>query len=111
RSAGNLQRAIPLYEQNLTDSLRVLGDDHPNTLNSRNNLAYAYRSAGNLQRAIPLYEQNLTDSLRVLGDDHPNTLTFSNNLASARQEAEAVQHGSAATSATEAVPQEPFTAD
>ena len=40
--------AIPLYEQTLTDSERVLGADHPNTLTSRNNLAYAYQTAGRL---------------------------------------------------------------
>ncbi|WP_326787698.1 FxSxx-COOH system tetratricopeptide repeat protein [Streptomyces sp. NBC_00151] len=111
QSAGDLGRAIPLYKQTLTDRVRVLGEDHPNTLTSRNNLAGAYQSAGDLGRAIPLFEQTLTDRVRVLGEDHPNTLTSRNNLASARQKAEAVQHGSTATSATEAVPQKPSTAD
>ncbi|MGM7443127.1 tetratricopeptide repeat protein [Streptomyces tunisiensis] len=111
RSAGDLGRAIPLSEQTLTDSIRLLGEDHPNTLTSRNNLAGAYWSAGDSGRAIPLFEQTLTDSIRLLGEDHPNTLTYRNNLASARQKAEAVQHGSTATSATEAVPQESSTAD
>lgn len=62
------------------DTLR--GPDHPDTLTSRNNLAYAYESAGDLGRAIPLYEQNLTDTERILGPDHPDTLTSRNNLAS-----------------------------
>ena len=48
QSAGDLGRAIPLYEQTLTDRERVLGPDHPGTLTSRNNLASAYRSAGGL---------------------------------------------------------------
>ncbi|MGA5040169.1 FxSxx-COOH system tetratricopeptide repeat protein [Streptomyces capoamus] len=108
---GNLRRAIPLFEQTLTDSIRVLGNDHPNTLTCRNNLANAYESAGDLQRAIPLFEQTLTDRIRVLGNDHPDTLASRNNLAYARQQAEAVQHGSTATSATEPVPQNPSTAD
>ena len=73
--------AIPLYQQTLTDSERVLGADHPDTLTSRNNLAGAYESAGDLGRAIPLYQQTLTDRERVLGADHPNTLTSRNNLA------------------------------
>ncbi|MFB6954545.1 tetratricopeptide repeat protein, partial [Streptomyces niveus] len=60
--------------QTLTDSVRLLGEDHPDTLTSRNNLAGAYQSAGDLARAIPLYEQTLTDSVRVLGEDHPDTL-------------------------------------
>ena len=49
----------------------MLGEHHPNTLSSRNNLASAYQAAGDLGRAIPLYEQTLTDSERVLGEDHP----------------------------------------
>ncbi|MEU6277178.1 tetratricopeptide repeat protein, partial [Streptomyces populi] len=81
------------------------------TLATRNNLAHAYESAGDLGRAILLFEQTLTDSVRVLGEDHPNTLTYRNNLANAHQKAEAVQHGSTATSATEAASQEPSTAD
>ncbi|MFD0167039.1 tetratricopeptide repeat protein [Streptomyces decoyicus] len=27
-AAGDLGRAVPLHERNLTDSLRVLGEDH-----------------------------------------------------------------------------------
>ncbi|NEC93710.1 tetratricopeptide repeat protein, partial [Streptomyces sp. SID12501] len=79
QGAGDLGRAIPLYEQTLTASVRVLGEDHPSTLTSRNNLAGAYQGAGDLGRAIPLYEQTLTASVRVLGEDHPSTLTSRNN--------------------------------
>jgi Tetratricopeptide repeat len=78
RAAGHLQRA-------LTDSVRVLGADHPDTLTSRNNLAYAWQAAGDLGRAIPLYEQTLADSVRVLGADHPQTKTVRGNLAAACQ--------------------------
>jgi hypothetical protein len=61
----------------------VLGPDHPDTLASRNNLAYAYQSAGDVGRAIPIYQQTLADAERVRGPDHPSTLTFRNNLAGA----------------------------
>ncbi|WP_239396847.1 FxSxx-COOH system tetratricopeptide repeat protein, partial [Frankia sp. CiP3] len=43
---GQLDGAIGLHEQALTDRLRVLGPDHPETLLSRGNLAGAYRTAG-----------------------------------------------------------------
>ncbi|MER7679447.1 tetratricopeptide repeat protein, partial [Streptomyces sp. NPDC096934] len=49
QSAGDLGRAIPLFEQTLTDRVRVLGEDHPNTLTSRNNLAYARQRAEAVQ--------------------------------------------------------------
>ncbi|HEX7537091.1 MAG TPA: tetratricopeptide repeat protein [Dermatophilaceae bacterium] len=84
---GAPTRAAGYLEQALTDCRRALGDDHPNTLASVNNLAGAYRSAGDLGRAIPLYEQALTDCRRILGDDHPDTLTSVNNLAYAYESA------------------------
>ncbi len=80
---GDPHTAISLLEPALADSLRVLGPDHPDTLTSRNNLAYAYETAGRVAEAIPLHEETLTDRLRVLGPDHPNTLTSRNNLAGA----------------------------
>jgi hypothetical protein len=67
----------------LTDSRRLLGAEHPNTLTSGNNLASAYRAAGRLDEAIPLFEQILTDRRRLLGAEHPDTLTSGNGLAHA----------------------------
>ena len=40
-AAGDLGRAIPLYEQALADCLRILGEDHPQTKIARGNLAAA----------------------------------------------------------------------
>ncbi|GAA4102765.1 tetratricopeptide repeat protein [Nonomuraea soli] len=80
---ADLGRAIPLLEQTLADRERVLGPDHPHTLTSRNNLAYAYETAGDLGRAIPLLEQTLAAFERVLGPEHPDTLSSRNNLAGA----------------------------
>ena len=45
QAAGDLDRAIPLYEQALTDSGRILGDDHPQTKIVRGNLAAARHQA------------------------------------------------------------------
>ncbi|MEU6367425.1 tetratricopeptide repeat protein [Streptomyces sp. NPDC046931] len=45
RAAGDGARAIPLYEATLAQREQVLGDTHPDTLNSRNNLAHARRAA------------------------------------------------------------------
>ncbi|WP_438494795.1 tetratricopeptide repeat protein, partial [Streptomyces asiaticus] len=63
------------------------GEEHPDTLASRNNLAGAYQEAGDLGRAIPLLKQTLTDRVRILGEEHPDTLASRNNLAGAYQEA------------------------
>ncbi|MFG3557250.1 tetratricopeptide repeat protein [Micromonospora sp. NPDC047557] len=72
--------AITLFEQALADYRRVLGDDHPSTLASGNNLAYAYRAVGRVGEAITLLEQVLADSRRVLCDDDPQTRTIAANL-------------------------------
>ena len=89
RNAADL--GMPQLALTLTDSVTragdVLGPDHPSTLASRNNLAYAYRDAGRLDDAIPLFEQNLEDRTRILGPDHPDTLTSRNNLAYVYQDA------------------------
>ncbi|MFJ1994062.1 tetratricopeptide repeat protein [Streptomyces asiaticus] len=45
-SAGDLGRAIPLYEQTLTDTIRVLGEDHPTTRVVRDNLHGARSDPG-----------------------------------------------------------------
>ena len=72
-----------MHEQALADRERVLGPDHPDTLDSRDNLALAYQAAGRTDEAIPLHEQALAAYERVLGPDHPDTLTSRNNLANA----------------------------
>ena len=86
RASGRLDKAIPLYEQTLEDSIRGLGTDNPSTLTSRLNLAGAYRDAGRLDEAIPLFEQNLTDFIRILGPDRPDTFTSRSTLAGAYRE-------------------------
>ena len=82
---------LPFEALTLLDTVDVLqellGENHPDTLTSRNNLAGAYESAGRLTEAIALLEQVLTDCVRILGEDHPDTLASRNNLAGAYESA------------------------
>ena len=80
-------QAIQYGQELLADCERVLGETHPDTLTSRNNLAAAYRAAGRLAEAIPLYERTLADRERLLSETHPNTLQSRNSLALAYKEA------------------------
>ena len=80
-------QAIAVGEPLTQDLERLLGPDHPDTLNSRNSLATAYLAAGRVAEAIPLFEQTLAVRQRMLGPDDPETLTSQNNLASAYQDA------------------------
>jgi hypothetical protein len=66
---------------------RALGPDHRETLNSRSNLAIAYKNAGRKIEAIALHEGTLKLQESKLGPDHPDTLSSRNNLATAYSEA------------------------
>ena len=76
-------QAIAVGEPLAGDLERLLGPDHPDTLNSRNSLAAAYLAAGRVAEAIPLFEQILAIQQRVLDPDDFETLVSQNNLASA----------------------------
>ena len=59
----------------------VLGERHPDTAESLNNLAELLRSQGDSAAAKPLYEQALAIRKAALGERHPDTATSLNNLA------------------------------
>ncbi|PXF61671.1 MAG: hypothetical protein C4B59_02085 [Candidatus Methanogaster sp.] len=60
---------------------RSLGEEHPDTVTSMNNLAMMLLAQGDLAEAREIQEQVLETSRQILGDEHPNTLTSMNNLA------------------------------
>ena len=61
---------------------RVLGEEHPNTLNSIANLASTYWNQGCWKEAEELEIRVIEIRKRVLGEEHPNTLNSIANLAS-----------------------------
>jgi tetratricopeptide (TPR) repeat protein len=79
--AGQLDRALRLYEQVLQARRAKLGDDHPGTLTSMCNLAAVFRDNRQFDRAIPLYEQALKAQRATRGEDHPSTLVFQRGFA------------------------------
>jgi tetratricopeptide (TPR) repeat protein len=79
----SMPQAIVFGERLISSLERVLGPDHPDTMNARNGLAAAYHAAGRTADAIPLVQQALAARERLLGADHPSTLASRNNLASA----------------------------
>ncbi len=70
-----------MFERAFQLRCRVLGDDHPNSLTSGNNLAANLFGVGEYERARRLCEDTLTRRRRVLGNDHPDTLISAGNLA------------------------------
>ena len=65
----------------LLRSKELLGETHPDTLASMNNLAEPYRRQGKYEKAEPLYVDCLARSKDALGETHPDTLASINNLA------------------------------
>ena len=78
---GQYAQAVTILERAVATQEKLLGPDHPETLQSRNNLAACYHVAGQWQRALPLLEQTLPRLEAVLGPDHTDTLSAMNNLA------------------------------
>ena len=85
--AGDVSKAIDIFEALIPDLVGVLGPDHPHTLHTRNNLADAYREAESISKAIDMHETLLADRTRILGPDHPHTFNTRNNLAGAHLDA------------------------
>ena len=83
----SVRQAVAAGEALTADLERMLGADHPDTLNARNSLAAAYLSAGRPADAIPLFERALVGLERTQGPNHPDTLASRSNLAAAYQDA------------------------
>ncbi len=58
-----------------------MGDNHPRTATSLNNLAGLYQAQGRYKEAEPLYQQALAIRQKQLGDNHPDTARSLNDLA------------------------------
>ena len=85
REAGLLEAAEAPQRAALETRRRVLGDDHPDTLLSVNNMGFLLQSQGRLDEAEPHYRESLDGFRRVLGDEHPDTLSSVNNMGSLLQ--------------------------
>jgi tetratricopeptide (TPR) repeat protein len=59
----------------------VLGEEHPSTLNAKNNLATTYILEGDFEGARKLLEPVVAAEQKVLGERHPWTLWAMQNLA------------------------------
>ena len=66
----------------LAASRETLGDSHPDTLTSINDLAVLLGDKGDLAASEPLYREALEAQRSTLGANHPNTTLTMNNLAS-----------------------------
>ncbi len=58
----------------------MLGEEHPNTLTSMNNLAVVLYESNNLEDALRLLRKCLLGRRKVLGENHPDTLATAESL-------------------------------
>ena len=77
---GDLEGAGALYREALQARRETLGDKHPDTLGSINNLANLLKDQGDLEGAGALYREALQAQRETLGDKHPDTLSSIHNL-------------------------------
>src|ERR1035438_5098284 len=71
---GLYSRAKAAQHAVLAAQIRVLGPDHPHTLETRHQVAREMAHLGDYDGALAEYREVLAARLRVLGPDHPSTL-------------------------------------
>ncbi len=78
---GDCTAAEPHLERALEIRRRHLGDNHPATLGSLDQLAWLYWCQGRSDKAQPILQKAFEGRRRVLGTEHPDTLESMTHLA------------------------------
>ncbi|NRR33723.1 tetratricopeptide repeat protein [Oxalobacteraceae bacterium] len=81
RREGRAAQALPCFEESMGLRVRVLGEDHPDTLLSKANLAHLLARQDRLDEAQFLQECIVDAHLRLSGPEHPDTLAARAALA------------------------------
>ena len=79
---GLYQKAASMEKRTWDRAKALLGEEHPDTLISINNLAMTYCKQGRWKEAEELEVAMIETKKRVLSEEHPNTLNNISNLAS-----------------------------
>jgi tetratricopeptide (TPR) repeat protein len=79
---ANYPEALEYYKKALAIREKVLGESHPSTATTYNNIALIYVNQGNYPEALAYFEKALAIFEKVLGKEHPSTATSYNNIAS-----------------------------
>jgi hypothetical protein len=82
RAQDDLAAAEPLLREAVAGYRATLGDTHPDTLASVNNLGVLLRAQDDLAAAEPLLCEAVAGRRATLGDTHPDTLASINDLGS-----------------------------
>jgi serine/threonine protein kinase/tetratricopeptide (TPR) repeat protein len=80
QALGEYPEAQKHLERSRTLRQRLLGGDHPDTLQSLNSLGSLHLARGQYDAAEPIIQQTLEARRAQLGPDHPDTLDSMDNL-------------------------------
>ena len=78
---GLTSESLAAFERAYSIRSDQLGEDHPDTWESMDNLATAFQDEGRLDKAIPILKVALAKRNDKLGPDHADTLESMNDLA------------------------------
>ncbi|HZW08717.1 MAG TPA: serine/threonine-protein kinase [Phycisphaerales bacterium] len=81
KDAGDLGRALPLYQEVYEGAAAALGEDHPDTIIFRGNYSNALVAADRWDEALALMRGAVERAERVFEPGHANRLIAYNNLA------------------------------
>src|SRR5439155_97289 len=105
QAQGKYAEAQPLFEKTLAIWHQVLGEAHPDTALSYNNVASNLQAQGKYSEAQPLAEKALAICRQMLGEAHTDTATSYNcvafNLNAQGKTREAIQMWQAACRASD----------
>jgi tetratricopeptide (TPR) repeat protein len=77
---GVYEKVEPLYLKALKIREEVLGEEHPNTAGSYNNLAVFYYNQGDLEKAYKFMKKAVEILEKVLPPNHPNLVDAKEGL-------------------------------
>jgi tetratricopeptide (TPR) repeat protein len=77
---GAYEKAEPLYLKALKIREKVLGEEHPDTATSYNNLAVFYYGQGDFERAYEFMKKAVDVRSKVLPSNHPHLISSKKGL-------------------------------
>ncbi len=80
QESGRLEEAEQVYRKALEGWVQERGEEHPQSIRVRNNLALALHGQGKTEDVVQELEKLVAISRRVLGPEHPDTITALSNL-------------------------------
>jgi tetratricopeptide (TPR) repeat protein len=71
---GRSKESIEVLEKALEVMLRILGNEHPDTIKTMKNLSIRYNDAGRIEEAVEISDKELEYYKRTLGEEDPSTM-------------------------------------